>query len=236
MQQKALQASLLALLSQARQAELRWISSLSEDEREAHGTLQHWSVKDLLAHMAAWKARGAERLTALARGTTLPMQKSLDQFNEEKFLASQSLSWQEVQEEALRAFATLMEQVEKLPQEVFMKPEELVWQIMACGGKHPYRHLAEFYLQRGEIQPAMQIYDELIEVLRAMPLPPAELGRAIYQLACFSALAGLHNRSLMALAEALQLEPTAREWLEQESVLDPLRSLPAFQALYSGPI
>ena len=70
MDNTSLQSSLLTLLLRARKAELAWIDTLSETEREINGTPERWSAKNLLAHIAAWKRRGAERLALIERGGT----------------------------------------------------------------------------------------------------------------------------------------------------------------------
>lgn len=232
MENTQLQASLLILLNRVRQAELTWINTLSEASREANGTLEQWSAKDLLAHIAAWKERGAENIARTERGEILSPSNSIEELNEEIFISSQDRSWQEVQDQAERAFTALVAQVERLPEEAFANQEEIVWQTMACGGKHPYRHLAEFSLQQGDVEQATLLYEELIEVMRHMPLPPQELGRAIYQQACFYTLTGQLTRAIDGLSLAIQLEPRAVEWSKQDNSLDALRSLPAFQTLF----
>lgn len=233
MESTQLQASLLILLHRARQAELTWINTLSEAASEANGTLELWSAKDLLAHIAAWKERGAENIARTERGEIRSQQNSIEELNEEIFISSQDRSWQEVQDQAERAFTALMAQVERLPEKAFANQEEIVWQTMACGGKHPYRHLAEFYWQQGDVEQAMLLYEELIEVMCHMPLPPQELGRAIYQQACFYALMGQVTRAIEGLRMAIGLEPRVVEWSKQDDNLDALRSLSAFQTLFT---
>jgi tetratricopeptide (TPR) repeat protein len=152
--------------------------------------------------------------------------------NEEIFISSQDRSWQEIQDQAERAFTGLVTRVERLPEKAFANQEEIVWQTMACGGKHPYRHLAEFSWQQGDVEQATLLYEELIEVMRHMPLPLQELGRAIYQQACFYAMMGQTTRAIEGLSLAIRLEPRAVEWSKQDNTLDALRSLPAFQTLF----
>lgn len=222
MDNTSLQSSLLALLRQARRVELAWISTLSETECETNGTLEHWSAKNLLAHISAWKKRGVEKLALIERSGIPPQLDSLDQFNEKIFVASQNHSWQEVQNEAEQAFTNLIVQVEQLSEKIFANPEEIIWQVMACGGKHPYRHLSEFALQQGDVKHATLLYEELIDTMRLMPLPISELGRAIYQLAGFYAMTGQQTKAVEELKLAIQLEPGAAEWARQDSNLSEL--------------
>lgn len=206
---------------------------MSPDQYEVNGTPEHWSAKDLLAHIAAWKRQGIEWLAAAERDDPSPHFKDMEQFNEETFTTSQGLSWQEIQNEAEQAFTELVTHVEQLPEKKFVEPEGIIWQIMACGSKHPYRHLVEYFLQQGDLDQATHLCEELIEIMRRMPLPPQELGRAIYQQASFYAMTSQHTRAIEKLGLALQLEPRVIAWVERDNTWDSLRTLPSFQALHS---
>jgi hypothetical protein len=47
--------AILTLLRQTREQERALTNELTESERTAEGRLERWSIKDLIAHMAAWK-------------------------------------------------------------------------------------------------------------------------------------------------------------------------------------
>jgi hypothetical protein len=53
---------LLDLLRQARETEMDFVDGLSDGQRARSGTLEDWSAKDVIAHVAAWKARMADIL------------------------------------------------------------------------------------------------------------------------------------------------------------------------------
>ncbi len=59
---------LVALLQLARDEERRFVSRLTEDEREAIGTLEAPAAKDVLAHIAGAKAAMAAALAAAGAG------------------------------------------------------------------------------------------------------------------------------------------------------------------------
>jgi len=65
---------------------------------------------------------------------------------------------------------------------------------------------------------------------RAFAIDPEDAG-VLYNLACNYALAGLTDEAIDHLAKALQNGFGQREWLENDSALDPLRDDPRFQAL-----
>jgi TolB-like protein/Tfp pilus assembly protein PilF len=67
-------------------------------------------------------------------------------------------------------------------------------------------------------------------VERALTLDPDE-PMVLYNVACIQCLAGDDEAALSSLERALQAGMTAREWLEHDSNLDPIRDTPRFRAL-----
>ena len=61
---------------------------------------------------------------------------------------------------------------------------------------------------------------------------PRNHSLALYNLACFYATTGQHDRALSSLPEALQLNPDLIEWSKKDADLDSLRNDPAFGDLY----
>ena len=67
-------------------------------------------------------------------------------------------------------------------------------------------------------------------VERALALDPDE-PMVLYNVACIQCLAGDDEAALSSLERALQAGMTAKEWLEHDSNLDPIRDTPRFRAL-----
>jgi hypothetical protein len=57
---------LLDLLKQAREMEMHFVDALSGQERARIGTLEDWAAKDVISHIAAWKARMADNLLVVS--------------------------------------------------------------------------------------------------------------------------------------------------------------------------
>jgi|1186.fasta_scaffold86992_2 rhodanese-related sulfurtransferase len=234
--------AMLVLLRQTHEQEQSLIDQLSEAERTAEGTPERWSIKDLIAHMAAWKQRHAEKLAAAARGETPPEWTDMElvnRLNAESYAADHDRSWQAVQNQADHACAALIAQVERMSEAELIDPNRYEWQAgsalwketLANGVWHPYDHMTKLYLARGDAERALGINQALIDTLQVDA--PAELrGDAIYNLACLYARHSRIDRTLAALREALSLNPKLIEWSRQDTDLDPLRAEPAFQALY----
>ena len=234
--------AILTLLRQTREQERALIDQLSEAERTAEGTPERWSIKDLTAHMAAWKQRHAEKLAAAVRGETAPEWTDMElvnRLNAESYAADRDRSWQAVQNQADHACAALITQVERMGEAELTDPNCYGWQAgsalwketLGNGVWHPYDHMTKLYLARGDVERALGINQALIDTLQVDA--PAELrGDAIYNLACLYARHGRIDQALAALREALNLNPKLIDWSRQDTDLDSLRAEPDFQALY----
>ncbi len=54
----------------------------------------------------------------------------------------------------------------------------------------------------------------------------------VYKLGGLYARNGRSEQAIGAIREALTVNPSLIEWIRQDTDLDPLRALPAFQAIY----
>ena len=61
-------AELLAELKSEQEAWERLLGEVGEDRMEEPGVGGAWSIKDIVAHLAAWRRRTVGRLEAAARG------------------------------------------------------------------------------------------------------------------------------------------------------------------------
>ena len=71
MQTPSTKSQLHQLVEESHQRQLAQVDALTPAEREATGTPQHWSAKDILAHVLYWKERLAERLEAAKSSETM---------------------------------------------------------------------------------------------------------------------------------------------------------------------
>ena len=87
---------LLDLLRQAHEMEMSFVDALSGQERARIGTLEDWSAKDVLSHVAAWKARMADNLLAVSEARPPTGTEDLDGQNAIFFQAYRDETWDEV--------------------------------------------------------------------------------------------------------------------------------------------
>jgi hypothetical protein len=234
-----LKQRLVALIGEAREEQLAFIGGLGPLERATVGTPERWSPKDLLAHVGAWWGRQGGRFARVARGEQPDTFDWTDAENAETFAANRNRPWDAVSAEVVAAYATLLEAVHALSLEDLTDPTRVgamygrpLWRLVVGNGyRHPQTHLAEHYVQRGEIGRATQLREAMAAALsRRLPeLRATEL----YNLACFYATVGRPADALAQLGAAVAVEPALREAARQDHDLDVVRALPAFQTLVS---
>jgi tetratricopeptide (TPR) repeat protein len=233
---------LLELLNRARAEEQAMIASLSDDERAATGTLEHWSAKDIVAHNAAWKARMVDRLAAAVADEPPATPDDTDQINAEIFEAHRTQPWSEVLAESDRAYTTLVERTQAMNEDDLVDANRYprldgrpAWRgIVGNGYSHPLAHIAQFYVQRGDLERANQMQETAAQLLAQLDESANWRGITVYNLACHYALSGQTEKAIAGLAEALRLNPDLTEWSKQDSDLDSIRQEPAYQLLYQG--
>lgn len=232
--------ALIGLLERAYETQSAWIRGLSDAERNAIGTPEQWSAKDMLAHITFWQQVTVERLAAARRGEEPRAFGDFQPVNERIFEERRTQPWEQVLAGAERTYAALTEQVRAIDEQMLTDPQRFAWtrgqalsaSILGNGFWHPLEHVARFYAARGEQERATELLEQAIVQEKALERLPNDRGAALYNLACFYATTGQPDKALPLLPEALRLRPDLVEWSKQDSDLDALRDVPAFKALF----
>lgn len=226
---------LLDVLRFAQQQEIAFIDRLSEAQRDAASAPDHWSAKDTIAHLAAWKQRLLDRLQGAPRD-----QRPDDPINAEIYEAHRAKTWGEVRALAEAAYQRTVEYVRAAPERDLTDAARSVHEdgrppwvaLLAQNVSHAMAHLWEYHLQHGEPDRAVTLQEATTAQLREMD-DPAVYGFGVYNLACVYARAGRPQDAIRALGEALRLRPELAEWSKQDPDLDSLRDAPGYRALYA---
>ena len=237
-----LKPKILHLTQRAYDEGQKLIASLSEEERSTRGTLEHWSPKDTIAHIATWTNRLANNIHTVSVGQTPT--RSFDDFDEENkkiFEEHQDRSWDDIVNLAETAHQAIQEQVGLLKDSDLQSVEFLPWQegrplwkqIAGTVYIHPIFHLSEHYLERGDTQSTSELNESMAEALGDLSPDLDWQGHVKYNLACHYSLAGQKARAISELSEALRLNPGLVEWSKQDPDFEPVRDDPAYQALYA---
>jgi hypothetical protein len=126
-------AELLAELDSENRAWERLLAEIGEDRMEEPGVAGAWSVKDVVAHLTAWRRRTVGRLEAVAKGEPEPAPAwpadlhEDDEINEWFHARDRAKSVSEVLSESRHVFQQLRSAIEKLPESVLDDPRRLPW-------------------------------------------------------------------------------------------------------------
>lgn len=234
--------ALLDLIEQARAEQQAWIDELTDAERAARGTAEQWAPKDEIAHVTFWQQRTAARLAAARRGEDLASSDDWRRVNEETFEERRGLTWEQVRADAERAYAALADEVRATDEALLSDPhrfastngQPLSGNVVGNGFWHPLEHVARYYANRGEMERATELLERSVVSSEALGALASDRGAALYNMACFYATAGQPDKALPLLPESFQLRPDLVEWSKQDSDLDSLREMAAFQALHAS--
>lgn len=173
-----LKTRLISLLQQARATEYALATSVDDTEQQRTGTLEDWSIKDLIAHLSAWKARQTERASAISRGETPPEFCEVDRLNAETWDTFRNRTWEEVFADAENSYRMLSNCIERLDEVKlaqadptdetrfdWAKKPSLWTNIFNNGYLHPLQHISEYYEKHGDLGRAGQLRAQTEQVL-----------------------------------------------------------------------
>ncbi len=230
--------ALIALVQQGQAHEEAYRASLSPEERAQVGVADHWAPKEIIAHLAFWKARQAERLAAAGASTTLPDAPPWEQVNDETWPEHARLTWDESVARSDKATRDLLSAVERLPAGQFadlQTPESagdrLIATTMGNSYGHIAQHLSDHYLAQGEPERANQVQQEFLQAIVSSRLGEAPEMFTRYNLACYYALHGQQSSALAELRLALPKRPDLVAIAREDHDLDSLRDNPEFTSL-----
>jgi len=230
---------LVKLLAEVRVEEQALWALLSDDERNAAGGVDRWAPKDHLAHVTFWTERLITQLQAATGGKPPQKIEDYQKTNDEVYETNKDRSWENILVWATEVSLQFHKSFDAVSEETLADPEGPegkgglpLWQNVAVTGVyHPMHHIADIYLERGDIQGAQAVQERVAEGLAALDESDTWQGRTQYNLACFYALHDKPQHALALLKTAMKLSPNLLEWSKQDSDLDSLRELPEFQTL-----
>jgi tetratricopeptide (TPR) repeat protein len=237
-----LKPTLIDLVGRAQVDQRALLADLSDQERNQESAPDRWSIKDTLVHIAFWKRRQSERLSAARQGTVPDQGEHFEQANARVFEEWRDRPWPAVIDESERAYDELIERIQAADDDDLVDPNRFEWQggrslvssIVGNGIWHPLAHIAQFYVERGDLSRATRLQEELTELLGQYGDELTSRGEALYNLACFYSTSGQLDKALALLPEALRLRPDLLEWSKEDTDLVPLHGLPAYQVLYEA--
>lgn len=235
-----LKARLVALLHEGSEIQQAYVAVLPAAERDAIGTPERWSAKDLVAHLTSWKARRLRQLDAVLRGEEAP-HFDLDETNARAWDEQQRRSWDDILAEEARVAPAMAGCIERMSvadltaMDRYPLPLQPAALLLARPGyTHIVGHLAEHYIARGEMERAITLRQAAATALDAFPEFPVMASAPHYNLACSYAVTGQPELAITELGRALALNPALIEYAREDDDLASLRGTAEYQALVAG--
>jgi hypothetical protein len=232
---------LLDLIERAYQEGQTLMQSLTDEQKSAVGTSEQWVAKDIIAHVITWQARMMDNHEAALRGETPTTYDDFDHENELIFQAHRDRSWDAIRQETNDVHQRLAAWLQGMTEDDLTDPARFSWmnsqalwrRVAGNSVIHPLLHFGEYGAKHGRREHATRVQETIAPLLIALDDTPAWRATTLYNLACYYALAGLKDKALANLAEALRLGSNLIEWSKQDPDLASLRDDPAYQALYA---
>jgi hypothetical protein len=126
-------AELLAELKSENESWERLLAQIGEDRMEEAGAAGAWSIKDVVAHLTAWRRRTVGRLEAAANGQPEPAHEwpadlhEDDEINAWFHARDRDKSVRDVLSESRRVFQQLAAAIEKFPEAALDDPGRFPW-------------------------------------------------------------------------------------------------------------
>jgi tetratricopeptide (TPR) repeat protein len=232
----------IALIRRARRWEREAVAALSAEQRDAPSSIDKWNAKDKLVHVNLWKADEAQNLRDALNGTTPDARDDFQGYNDRMYEQYRAASWQEVERFSNEATEALISAIESYGEDALAVPDANGWfngrtpSEFAANGVvwHGLMHMSEAYIERGDGEGAMVMFDDVMP--HALALTPGERGQgtAKYNLACLYAQLGHTDEALDLLEEGFGLRPDLKEFSRQDSDLKNLWALERYEALAAG--
>jgi hypothetical protein len=231
-----LHQDLAELLQITRSAERDLFAMLTQEQRDASGTIGQWSARDVLAHLAAWRAIEARRLQATVRGEPYPaddpsVHERIDDSNATLYAERAAWTWEMVDAAADASVRELAAAIELSSHDVLCECEDTVTGIGSNGANHAMAHLSDIARlaeDAGGQKRYRQFTQEVETVLARRHLRPRDTGVMLYNIACHHGVTGELDEARRLLRLAFTFRPQLRESAKD----DPdLASLPDAAAL-----
>jgi tetratricopeptide (TPR) repeat protein len=220
MAQYAFKPVLIDLLRQAQISQNTFIQELPLAERAAIGTPEFWAAKDHVAHMTFWRQRLVLTLQALLRKAPQPQSEDFEELNPIIFEEQRYRSWSDIIAESDQVYADLIALADQLSEEDLTAFNRFDWihegmplytSFMGNCYEHTQNHLAQYSLDRDDLERALDTYEAWAKRALEAGIPETLQGYVFYNLACFYATHSRLEKASMPLQQAFTLYPHSRE-------------------------
>jgi hypothetical protein len=218
-----LQVDLVEMLQALRGAEHDLFEMVPAERREVGSSLGDWSVKDVRAHMAAWRAIEARRLEVAVGSERMvadgdpASDDPVDDSNAILQARYADWSWEAVARESDTSIDALVDVIGRSSTEMLCECDGTFAGIGANGVNHAMGHLPEVAAISGGGDRFGEFAGEIEAILLRNHLMPRDSGVILYNVACARALSGKLDEARRLLRAAF----TRRGDLLKSAMEDP---------------
>jgi len=231
---------LIELLQMGYQVEKDFMVALSEEERNASGTFEHWTAKDNVAHNSYWRRRHADDVLEVLAGKS-PVEVEDDDVNEGVYAQYNDQSWDDVNTLLDASLEHMGDALAKVSEDDLQSDDFYPWEhrplwreLVGNMYTHPIIHISDWHIKKGNTTRAAEMYQEMTGQLVSLDNSPDWQGTIRYNNACSFSLLGDKETAISELREALKLNPALTEWSQQDPDFEPIRGESGYKALYEA--
>lgn len=232
-----LKEAMLDLFADMRNEMDALIQGLSEADKKARGSMEKWSAKDMLAHLAFWGSHFNKQVEKAMVGEAVPLAGDYyELLNDGVLLRNLEKPFEDARREESEAFNKTIALMNSFSADELADPEKfeflnhrpLMDRALGTEGWHVLSHLSDYYARKGDLKRAEALQVSYTEKLKDFPGWKAN---AIYNLACFYSLNGMKEKAFENLEIAFKERPELKEWSQQDPDLSPICDEADFKAL-----
>jgi hypothetical protein len=237
MDNKELKEKTLALMNDMRKELDELVSVLDDRSKNEIGSMEQWSARDMLAHLAFWGRHFNEQLEKAMAGEPVPMAGDYYEIlNDGVLMRNLNRSFDEVHREEEDAFNKTINLLTSMDADdlaeagkyEYLNDRSLIDRALGTEGWHVLSHLSEYYAKRGGLMKAEVLQTSYTDELKEFPGWKAN---AFYNLACFYSLNGIKEKAYENLEIAFKERPELKEWAQKDPDMQPICEEAEFKAL-----
>ncbi|HEY1161727.1 MAG TPA: hypothetical protein VGF78_01525 [Candidatus Dormibacteraeota bacterium] len=200
------------------------------------GPPEGWTPTMTMFHLAQWRDRLWNGLgeAAAERPVNAPPG-DIDELNDAEMAGAAEVSLADAAARSDAALTSIMAMFETLGDRPFnwYMAETTGEAILRNSYLHPRIHLADQFMQRGDVSRSQRLTEETVSELREAEAPERLVGAALYNLAAVRAAQDRSEEALALLEEGLSMRPDLKAAAAEDPDLASLRESARFRALIS---
>jgi hypothetical protein len=211
--------ALVDTLRAARATERTVFEAFDATDRDTPPADGEWSVKDIQAHLGAWRRHMTERLAAIREGRPEPEGGGeTDATNAVIHAERADWPWDRVAQDAEASATDLIAEIEAAD-DATLAVDRTVGSSMGNGAEHSIIHAGSVADRVGLGSAVADLSWQIQTIVDRGGWPPRSAAFARYNLACFHALAGRLDEARALLRVALPAEQDLRDFAPNDSDL-----------------